>query len=170
MWKPIVGYEGLYEVSDQGEVRRILKSGKTRLMKPYGGSKYYTLCLSNKCAKKTVNVHQLVANAFLEKPKDAEEINHKDGNKKNNKVENLEWVTQQQNLIHAMQVLNHYPYGKPARRVRCINPDTNEVVAEFHSLASAARAVGKMSARSGITLACQGLQPKAYGFKWEYAD
>lgn len=169
MWKDVVGYEGLYQVSDQGEVRRVLKNS-TKLLKPYERTNYLTVCLSNKCERKTHNVHRLVAEAFLEKPKDATEVNHKDGDKHNNKIENLEWVSQKENLIHAMEKLKHYPYGKPPRKVKCINPETNEIIAEFHSLSDAAKAIGKSSARSGITLVCQGYQPKAYGFKWEYAD
>lgn len=170
MWKPVVGYEGLYEVSDQGEVRRILKDGRTRPMKIYKGNKYHTVCLCKNGVGTTSNVHRLVAEAFIGKSEKKKEINHKDGNKHNNRADNLEWVTQRENLIHAMETLNHFPYGKPARKVRCINPNTNEIIAEFPSLASAAKAVGKISARASITHVCQGYQGQAYGFKWEYAD
>ena len=171
MWKDIKGYEGLYQVSEKGEVRRILKSGKTKPVKPRDGL-YYTVSLSKNNKYTSFNIHRLVAEAYLDMPESNEplEVNHKDGNKLNNNVENLEWVTQRQNMLHAINQLNHYPWGKPPRKVKCINPDTGEVIQEFYSIADAARTLGKMSARTGITAVCQGLQPKAYGYKWEYAE
>lgn len=170
MWKDIEGYEGFYQVSDEGQVRRILKDGRTRPVKGKEGSKYYSVDLCVHGKSKAYNVHRLVAETFLPKPEGMTEVNHIDGNKKNNHVENLEWVTQKGNLIHAMEQLHHFPFGKPARKVNCINAETGEVIQSFPSLADAARAVGKASARTGITLVCQGMQNKAYGYKWEYAD
>lgn len=170
MWKDIKGYEGRYQVSDEGQIRRVLTSGKTKILKPYEGSKYNTLCLSKDQVKKTVHVHRIVAETFLEKPEGMCEVNHKDGNKRNNRLENLEWVTQRENLDHAITVLNHYPFGKPARKVRCLDKETGRVVQEFNSMAEASRVIGKASARTSITLVCQGLQSSAYGYKWEYID
>lgn len=169
MWKDIKDYEGFYQVSDEGQVRRILKSGRTKPVKNRDG-KYYTVNLSKPGQKKCCNVHRLVAEHFLDKPEGATEVNHKDGNKKNNNVSNLEWVTSWENRVHAMEQLNHFPFGKPARRVRCIDLNTNEVIAEYHSLADAARHIGKMSAKSQITHVCQGYLDQAYGYKWEYID
>lgn len=172
MWKPIAGYEGLYEVSDQGEIRRLLNNGKTRNLKLWQSANYYTVCLSNKCARKTKAVHRLVADAFLVKPVTNEplEVNHKDGNKLNNKLENLEWITQRENMIHSIDVLGNNPFGKPPKKVKCLDPNTGEVVAEYRSLLEAGKAMGNASARASITLVCQGYQAKAYGYKWEYAD
>lgn len=170
MWKDIEGYEGYYQVSDEGQVRRIKKDGTYRMLKNKEGSKYYTVDLCKKGTRKGANVHRLVAETFLGKPEGRMEVNHKDGNKKNNRLENLEWVTPRQNFEHAINELKHFPWGKPAKRVKAIDPETNEVVAEFQSLADAAKAVGKISARSSITLVCQGYQNTAYGYKWEYVD
>ena len=170
MWKPVVGYEGLYEVSDQGGIRRILPSGKTRELKLWQSANYYTVCLSNKCQRKTKAVHRLVADAFLVKPEKAEEVNHKDGNKLNNKVENLEWVTQRENMIHSIDVLGNKPFGKQPKKVKCLDPNTGKVIAEYRSLLEAGKAMGSASARASITLVCQGYQASAYGYKWEYAD
>lgn len=170
MWKDIKDYEGLYQVSDEGYVRRILKDGSTKLLKNRPNGKYYTVCLSKKCEKKGFNVHRLVAETFLEKPEGKSEVNHKDGDKHNNHISNLEWVTPKENLIHAMEQLNHFPWGKPARKVNAIDIESGEVIAQFHSLSDAAKSVGKVSARNSISLVCQGYQQTAYGFRWEYAD
>lgn len=170
MWKDIKGYEGVYQISDDGHVRRFLKNGNSKPVKGKEGSKYYTVTLSNNNVQTTYNIHRLVAEHFLERPQNATEVNHKDGNKKNNDVSNLEWVTQEDNRIHAMEKLEKFPFGKPARRVRCLDVATGEVVAEYHSVSEAAKSVGRISARSGITLVCQGYAPSAYGYKWEYVN
>ena len=169
MWKDIKNYEGLYQVSDEGEIRRILKSGRTKPLKKRNGL-YYTVVLSKNNQSKTFNLHRIVAETFLDEPEGTTEVNHKDGDKKNNHVSNLEWVTSWDNRVHAMEQLHHFPFGKPARRVRCRDVNTNEVIAEYHSLADAARHIGKMSAKSQITLTCQGYIDSAYGYKWEYID
>ena len=170
MWKPVIGYEGLYEVSDQGEVRRLFPNGRTKNMKLWRSANYYTVCLSKKCNKKTFAVHRLVADAFLTKPEKATEVNHIDGNKLNNKIENLEWVTQRENMIHSIDVLGNNPFGKAPRKVKCLDPETGEVIAEYRSLLEAGKAMGCASARASITLVCQGYQNKAYGYKWEYVE
>ena len=172
MWKDIKGYEGIYQISDKGEIKRLFKGGREKLVKGYGGSKYKTVCLSASNNRNTFYVHRLVAETFLEKPESNEllEVNHKDGNKHNNRVENLEWVTLRGNQIHAMQELNHHLWGKPAKRVKRIDVETGEVLAEYPSLADAARFIGKMSAKQLITDTCRGYKNTAYGYKWEYAD
>ena len=169
MWKDIKDYEGIYQVSDDGHVRRILKDGSTKPVKNRDG-KYHTVSLSKKGIKKSVLVHKLVADAFLERPTGATEINHKDGNKHNNRLENLEWVSQKENILHAIEQLKHFPYGKAPRKVRCLDKNTGEFIAEFNSISEASRVVGSANARSSIYLVCQGLQKTSHGFKWEFAD
>lgn len=165
-WKDIRDYEGLYQVSDEGEIRRIFEN-KAHLLKKRNGT-YLSVSLSKEGKKKSHNIHRLVAEAFILRPVGTTEVNHIDGNKHNNNVNNLEWVTQKENLIHATDKLNHYPWGKPPRAVRCLDKNTGQVLGEYHSISEASRAVGKANARSGITLVCQGLQASAYGYKWEY--
>ena len=107
-WKPIVGFYN--EVSNQGRVRSVTHvagNGKTyqgKILKPIiTKSGYVNVCLitGNDETRVTKRVHRLVAEAFCDNPEDKDEINHKDGNKENNKAENLEWVTRSENEQHA---------------------------------------------------------------------
>ena len=97
-WKPIVGYEGFYDVSNDGQVRnartkRVLKNQKS------GGYEHVSLYMKNSC--KISYIHRLVAIAFLQENKEKKEVNHIDGIKTNNSISNLEWVTRSENMIHA---------------------------------------------------------------------
>lgn len=169
MWKDIQGYEGLYQISDKGEIRRFLKNGSVKPVKPRKGT-YNTISLSKKGKPKSFTIHRLVATAFCERPEGTNEVNHIDGDKHNNNANNLEWVTKRGNLLHAMNILGHYPYGKMARRVRAIDPKTKEIVGEFPSVSEAARVIGTTYARASITQVCQGNQETAYGYMWEYTN
>lgn len=95
--KPIEGYERKYFISENGDVT----NQKGKLIKPYCRSRYITVTISKNGKMKTHYVHRLVAIAFLPNPKNYPEINHKDGNKHNNNVSNLEWCTSSINKQHA---------------------------------------------------------------------
>ena len=98
-WKPVVGYEGLYEVSSDGDVRNA-KTG--RVLKPGRGKDgYLQLCLCHLGRSRTFSIHRIVAIAFIKNPNGKEQVNHKDGVKTNNNVKNLEWSTPSENLTHA---------------------------------------------------------------------
>ena len=101
IWKPIEGYEGVYEVSNLGRVRsltRIDSRGRLRegvVLKPcYDSRRNY---LHVNLRGKPCNIHRLVAKTFISNPHDYAEINHKDEDKTNNCVENLEWCTHKYN-------------------------------------------------------------------------
>lgn len=101
IWKPIANYEGLYEVSNEGNVRSLnyRHTGKVQVLKlsvnRYG---YLQVNLHSKEGKqKTYKVHRLVAQAFIPNPNNLPEVNHKDENKTNNCVENLEWCDRKYN-------------------------------------------------------------------------
>ena len=97
IWASIKNYEGLYEVSNFGNVRS-LKFGKIRYLKPAKNQKgYYFVKLCKNGIVKYFKVHRLVANAFIPNPKNLPQINHIDENKTNNKASNLEWCTNQYN-------------------------------------------------------------------------
>lgn len=120
IWKDVVGYEGLYQVSNLGRVKSVARyidrHAKHVIHKKYIKEKILKQCnnaagypcvnLCNKGIHKTSRVHRLVAIAFIPNPENKEQINHKDGNRANPNVNNLEWVTNTENQIHSWKYLN----------------------------------------------------------------
>lgn len=107
-WKPVPGYEGLYEVSNQGQVK-----GPKGFIKPkiqYNG--YARTELWKKGLRYRPSIHRLVAEVFIPNPENKPQVNHLDGNKLNNNVSNLEWCTVQENLLHS--VILHQRFGEKA--------------------------------------------------------
>lgn len=99
VWKEVVGSNGQYLVSNTGKV----KTAKTgRILKPAVDQRgYERVCLFKMDRCKTFKVHRLVATAFIPNEEMKAQVNHKDGNKRNNCVENLEWMTNAENMHHA---------------------------------------------------------------------
>lgn len=106
----IKGYEG-YKINKQGKIISY-KRIKPREIKPYiAGNGYLEVTLSpSKGVYKRLGLHRLLAETFLEKPLNAEVVNHKDGNTLNYDLNNLEWITQSENKIHAIYELNKRTY------------------------------------------------------------
>jgi|688.fasta_scaffold718333_2 hypothetical protein len=106
-WKKIQGFED-YSVSDMGRVRRdIGGSGRTegRILKPKSKNGYLSVVLYSKNGKKTERIHRLVAQAFIPNTHNKNVVNHKNANKSQNDVGNLEWNTDSENILHVYQ--NH---------------------------------------------------------------
>lgn len=183
-WKEIENYEGLYEVSDFGRVRRKesyvntgiknneLRKCKERILKQnLKRNGYLTVDLSKKQMVKTISVHRLVAKAFCEgETEERKYVNHKNANKQDNRATNLEWVTSKENKTHAIQ--NGLYLCTFKKKVIC-----KELNKEFESSYQAAeylninlfKSTKKVKSVAGkIRACCLGQQKIAYGFKWEY--
>ena len=104
VWKPVVGYEGLYEVSDQGRVK-----GPKGFVKPKPtNTGYLRTELWQRGLRHRPSLHRLVAEHFILNPRRCPQVNHKDGNKANNVVDNLEWCTASENALHAVQLRGRF--------------------------------------------------------------
>lgn len=151
MWKDIIGFEDIYKISDSGEVwskdrlcidskgRKRFRSGQ-KINPDIAPNGYYRVTLARNGKKKQKYLHRLLAEHFIPNPNNLPQINHKDGNKLNCKIENLEWVTVKENVIHAYKygLINHvkgeqHPnYGKCgsqsklAKKVKATNVITKE--------------------------------------------
>lgn len=128
-WKSVKGYEGIYEISDTGLVRNLRKDSKNRtyhgkiLIPGLTGSGYPFVLLSVNGVTKNKMIHRLVADAFISNPDKLREVNHKDGNKTNNRVTNLEWCTRAENLKHAVNTGLRYSQCNIIRGVKMTTPD-----------------------------------------------
>lgn len=104
IWKDIKGYEGLYQISNKGQVKSKARRGnwKETILKPSETrDHYFVVTLSKNGVQKSRRVNRIVAETFIENPLNKPEVNHIDGDKHNNNVENLEWVTTKENIIHS---------------------------------------------------------------------
>ena len=101
--KPIIGYEGIYTISTEGEVYNVLRN---RFLKGWSTKQGYMRVKLSKAGSIPTDEskHRLVASHFIDNPENKPEVNHLDGNKSNNSISNLEWCTVQQNTRHAIDV------------------------------------------------------------------
>jgi hypothetical protein len=107
-WKPAFGFEGIYEVSDRGQIRRIKKAMGTRagkVLKSWGGNGYQVTALRINGAYKTIYVHRLTLQSFTDPSEHRPQVNHKNGKRADNRLQNLEWCTAAENLMHATRTL-----------------------------------------------------------------
>ena len=164
VWKDIEGYEGLYQISNFGRVKSFVKS-RPKIKSLSNDKDGYLLCVLNKLNKKrTFKVHRLVAMSFIPNPENKSQVNHKDGNKHNNIVDNLEWVTPVENMYHArINGLRSSMYHGVSQYDLSGN-----LIQNFNSVTEAAGFIG--GSRSCIVHCCNGRQLTAYGYAWKYLD
>lgn len=165
IWCPVKNYEGLYEVSDQGRVKSI-GYGNERILKSArddGGYLFVTLYKNRE--HKMCKVHRLVAKTFIPNPDNLPQVNHKDENKENNSVQNLEWCDQKYN--------NNF--GTRIQRIaeKLSNPvlqysKSGEFVREWKSTNDIERNLGY--SKGNISSCCTGRYKSAYNFIWKFKD
>lgn len=171
-WLPVVGYDGLYEVSNLGRVKSLPRKG-TRggyIYPNYSNNKHYAHVFLTKESKgTTISLHRLVAEAFIPNPENKPQVNHIDGDKANNCVNNLEWVTGRENLDHAysMGLKERTPREaveankRPVRRT-----DMAGNIKDYSCVKDAELELGIPN--QNIIKVCQGKRKHAGGFAWAY--
>lgn len=173
-WKHISGYEGLYRVSNFGNVMSLYRDKLLRPRRHSGG--YMRVHLSKNGESKDFYIHRLVALEFIHNPENKPEVNHKDGNKDNNHVSNLEWSTHSENQKHSFDNgLNKSPkamlgkFGKNHNNSKSVSKyclDGN-FIEEYGSMLEAERETGIKAC--GISECCRGNQKTSGGYIWKYS-
>ena len=162
-WKVIPGFEGRYEVSDIG---RVLSKRTNRPLKPNVMNHGYVcvhLYSGGKQTRAVKTIHQLVAQAFIPNPQGHREVNHKNFLKRDNRVDNLEWVSRKENVAHAIAA------GRRVRPEKCvmgINLRTKATLRFESQIAAEIALRGKQT--GGISGAMKRGKP-AYGYVWWFA-
>ena len=180
-WKSIKGYENIYEISNMGIIRTLFnsfikKNGKKHIVKEhysYGkttrlGYKVFKLC-DHKGNIKNVFIHRLVAEAFIPNPDKKPQVNHKNGIRTDNRVENLEWVTSSENLKHSFRILKRKPSGNCKKgkenknSIKVLQIKDNKIINIFDSIKEAE----KMTGASNISKCINGYYLTSGGFYWK---
>ena len=175
VWMPINDYDN-YEISSLGNVRN---SNTYRILKLTNKGGYIFTGLSKNSIIKSYSVHRLVALAFIDNPENKPQVNHKDKNRSNNNVSNLEWSTASENNIH--RSINAIQTTNQQVKVWRIEPMTNEKLELYDSICLAAQWIVSNSdsetcintVKGCISCASRGLYKTAFGYKWsvyEYTD
>lgn len=176
-WKPVKGYEIFYEVSDKGRIRSldrvtVFKDGRTRKffgkileIKTTNRSGYLTIGLHDNGSQKTVLVHRLVAEAFVDNPQSYNEVNHIDQDKLNNSAENLEWCTHKENVNHGDEIER----GAIKQRRNFKQLDLNgNLIKIWSGFKEMQRETGFQ--RKSVYDCCVGKRDSYKGFRWEYEE
>ena len=171
IWKTIEEFP-MYEVSNLG---RIQNTTSKKILRATIKSGYHNICLTNNNYRKTCKVHRLVAMAFIPNLENKSDVNHKDKDKLNNKLSNLEWMTRKENCIHKSKDLI-YKSNKNKALLR-IDSDTNEIIEKYDSIELAGIwaynnnfTKTTHNGRNAVGNCVNGLSKRAYGFKWKYED
>ena len=164
-WRQIKGYEGLYNVSSLGVVVRI---DRNKVMKQTADKDgYLKVCLCKNNEKKTYMVHRLVATAFLDNSEELPVVNHKDENKANNCVDNLEWCSIQYNTVY-----NGANFRRAISRKKPIIAEKDGKEIEFESIIDASKSLNLNHANvSGILHGYRGRKrTKGYSFRFKEVE
>ena len=179
-WKDIVGYENEYQINQFGEIRTLKDSPKLKkydVLKPQTSKRngYVYQMLYKNGKEKLFRVHRLVAMAFLPNPNNLPQVNHKDGNKQNNSVDNLEWCEQSDNMKHAYK--NGLQIPSENQRKSIINTNKlkqkkvcqikdGKIINTFSGISEASRQT-KISI-SCISRCCNLKRKSTNGYEWRF--
>lgn len=183
IWKDVKGFEGLYQVSNFGNVKSAerfvnhskggLQKRKSYILKPKINKGYCHVYLCKESKHTTLKVHRLVALHFIDNPDNKPEVNHIDGNKLNNNVWNLEWCTKSENGLHSFRVLGRIaPFldktGILHPRSKCVvqYAKSGEFISEYSSLREAGR-ITKIN-NADISSCCNNKLKSAGGYVWKF--
>lgn len=170
-WRQISDFPN-YKVSSFGNIMNV-KTNKMMKLCNKGG--YYNISLTNDNNYKTFKVHRLVAIAFIENPEEKSHVNHKDKNKLNNNITNLEWMTRSENNSHRCAgLIINCNRNKPILR---LNKDNNEILEKYNSIEDAGMWAFNNeytktihNGRNAIGNCLNGLSKIAYKYRWEYEN
>lgn len=136
-WKPVKGFEGVYEVSDQGRIRRLTtRVGRVRqeprLLKAHISAFGYERVFLYRTSRIRRYVHNIVMEAFVGDRPEKYDVNHKDGNRANNALSNLEYLTRAENIRHGRDVLGHVGGGKKGQPTYKLTPSAVREIRTLH--------------------------------------
>ena len=167
VWKDVVGYEGLYKVSNLGRIKSLhqYKGTDERCIQPIeNGRGYLFVGLHKDRQQRHRYIHRIVAEAFIDNPDGLPQVNHKDENKANNSVDNLEWCTNEYNENYGTGNLR----SAKARSKAVVQYDRDgNIIKVWDGMSEAAKALGKRN--NHIHECCKGKIKTAHGYVWRYA-
>lgn len=161
IWKNIKEYEGLYQISNFGNVKSIRSN---KILKVNKSNEYDMVTLFKNGKRKFLYIHRLVAENFIKNPNKLECVNHKDENKKNNEITNLEWCSKKYNCNYGKR---NEKVSKSLSKYKIIQKDKNGRVIKIWENIWELEHNTKYKKQS-IRSCCQNKWKYAYGYKWEY--
>ncbi len=189
IWKDVKGYEGLYQVSNLGRAKSLGRKNcsniclKDKILNPSLDHKngYKRVCLCRNNNEKRVGIHRLVAEVFIPNPENKPCVNHKDGNKLNNRVDNLEWCTAKENNQHAiktglvdiekrkniMREIGKRNYKNNGKKIKQYSKNGN-LIKTWDSIIDASKELN--ISNTSISNCLKGRCKTACGYRWKYAE
>lgn len=168
-WADIPEFEGRYQVSKEGSVRSLVTNRVMKLQKHNQGYSTVALTLRDGSGrKKQFLVHRLVAEAFIANTENRETVNHRNGDKRDNSVDNLEWATYSENIAHSYKQLGRTAHTATLRDSSrpCVCLKDGEVVGVFPSATTAATVMGLRN--RGVSRAATGERKTYASYGWKY--